>query len=308
MGLQDEWSPETPGSSGKLNNTGIIGGAGNYLNTQISKRHGMVVISYDTDALAGMTQWHMYVWDGVNITWVDTTLPVHKHSATSDGGEYFEIVVENPGTIVFNDLWPLKARWQVQVFSGTGAAIADDTTKPSVKLSTGTTSTGYARLAQGGIPITFANRMRWEGTWEISAITNILFRFGAGIEDVNAGTNNNHKLGLEWCDSQATSNYYTLSANGSSRSLVDSGVPMLAATRHGAKIVFYPATKAEYKFWNGTIYNKTGVLPNGIIDSTNVVGWGAKNNNGGVVNRDLHAYATFLSGRGDFVTFTGWPI
>lgn len=304
MSLQSEWTVEMTGNVGRLANMTVTGGTGTSLNS-IVKRHGMLVVSYDTSG--GLTQWHLYAWDGVNLVWVDVTLPQHKHSSSTDGGEYFEIVVENPQNIMFLDEHPVKNRWQIQVSSGTGAAIADDTTRPSIKMSTGTTSTGYATIGNGGIPFTFSNRMRWEGVWELSAITNVLFRFGAGVEDVNASTNNNNKIGLEWCDSQANSNYYTLSANGSSRSLVDSLFTMVATSRHAAKIVFYPATKAEYKFSTGAIFNKTAVLPAGTIDSLNIARWGVKNNNGGVVNRDLHAYGTFIDGKADFVSFTGWP-
>jgi hypothetical protein len=303
MGNQDQWSVETAINVGKINNMTIIGGSGTYLTTSITKYKGMVVISYDTSG--GLTQWHLYAWDDVNITWVDVTNPIHKHSSSTDGGELFEIEVENPNIFRFNDIAPLKARWQGQVVSGTGAAIADDTAVPDEKLSTGTTTTGYATLFQGGIPIDFAARCRWEGTWMLSAITNILFRWGLGTEDPNASSNNNHKIGIEWCDSQATSDYYTLSANGSSRSLVDSGVALAASVEHGCKIVFYPASKGEYKFWNGTVYNKTGVLPSGVIDRTNIVRWGAKNNNGGSANRDLTVRGTFATGKNNL---TGWPV
>jgi len=305
MSLQQEWSVETAINVGKINNMTIIGGTGTYLTTSITKRKGMVVISYD--ATGGLAQWHLYTWDDVGLVWVDVTLPSHKHSSAADGGELFEAMVENPSLFYFNDLTPLLSRWQIQVVSGTGAAKVDDTTKPSIKLSTGTTSTGYARVAQGGIPFTYSNRIRWQGTWELSAITNVLFRFGAGIEDVNAGTNNNNKIGLEWCDSQATPNYYTLSANGSSRSLVDSTQAMLAAARHACRMIYYPASKAEYKFDSGLVFNKTSVLPAGVADSVNLVGWGVKNNNGGVANRDLHAYGTLLTGKIDPTAFPDWP-
>lgn len=300
---QSEWGLETPGSPGKLNNMTIIGGSGTYLTTTITKRKGMVVISYDNSG--GMVQWHLYAWDQDNSTWVDVTNPVHRHNSAAEGGEFFEIFVDNPNSFVFNDITPLKAHWQGQTASGTGAAIADDTTIPAIKISTGTQTTSYATIFQGGIPIDFAARCRWEGTWMLSAITNILFRWGLGTEDPNAASDNNHKLGLEWCDSQATSTYYTLSANGSSRSLVDSGVALAASAEHGCKIVFYPASKGEYKFWDGTIYNKTGVLPSGVIARTNIIRWGAKNNNGGSANRDLTIRGTFVVGK---TNLTGWPV
>lgn len=303
MGLQDQWAEGTPVNVGKANATSVIGGPSAYLTGTIQKFHGMVVVSYDT--ANNLVKWHLYAWDQDALTYVDLSNSTHTHSSTSgDGGEFFEILVSNENAFWFNDLTPLKAHWQGQVFSGTGAAIADDTTaEPSIKLSTGTTTTGYATIFQGGIQFNFDFRCRWSGQWKLSAITNILFRWGLGTEDPNAATNNNVKIGIEWCDSQAQPNYYTLSASGSSRSLVDSTVPLTTGT-DAARIVFYPASKAQYKFDNGTLFDKTSVLPSGNIDALNIVRWGAKNNNGGASNRDLFVKGTFANGK---ITLGGWP-
>jgi hypothetical protein len=304
MSTQTEVSIETAISVGRANNMWVIGGAGSYLDT-ITKRKGQIVVSYDTTG--SKAKWHIYVWDDVASAWVDVTNPVHTHTGSTTGGEAFEIDVDNANRFLFNDICPTTKNWPGVTNSGTGSSITDDPAGGinSIMLQTGTTTTGYATIFAGGPGIDSAARLRWSGAWELNAITNILFRWGIGVEDPNAASDNNHKIGIEWCDSQATPNYYTLSANGTSRSLVDSGVAMAATTQHGCRIVYYPASKAQYKFWNGTIYDKTGILPSGIIAENNLVRWGLKNNNGGSANRKLDVYGTVAIGKHNV---TKWPV
>ena len=282
----------------------IIGGANTYLASTITKLKGMVVIPYDDGS--GFKRFRLYAWDADNTAWINCSLPDHKHSGADDGGFEFEIQVDNPNLILFIHHYEKVSLWST-ANSGTGSGVSDQPTGSvgTVDLDTGTTSTGYARVYDNGTPIDFASRARINMNWQINAITNVLFRMGIAVEDVNAATDNNHKLGLEWCDSQAASNYYMLSANGSSRSLVDSTVPLAASAQHGVKIVHTPGVKSNYKFHNGTSIDKTTVLPSSATLQPNLVGYGVKNNNGGVVNRKLGILATVLVGKPNY---TSWVV
>ena len=307
MGNQDQVSVETPLSVGVCQNQFVAGGTGTYITTTITKRKGMLVVSYDTSG--GLTQWHVYLWDDIGLAWVDITNPPHVHMDNSTGGEAHLIMVNNSGHVWFNDLYPKKANWMGQAVSGTGAAITENPTgtNSEINLATGTTTTGYAEIYQGGASIDFADYMRWLSVFKFttSPWNNVLVRFGCGVEGINAATDNTNKLGIEWCDSQATANFYTLSANGSSRSLVDSGVAFTAGSSQGIRMIYFPASKAQYKFSNGTIYDKTGVLPAGVATWSRQFTYGVKNNNGGSANRDLQARSTFLVGQANNSAFVG---
>jgi hypothetical protein len=284
-----------------MQNIQVTGGTGTYITTTITKRKGMLVVSYDTSG--GLVQWHVYVWDDVNLVWVDTTLPSHKHTGSGDGGELFEALVNNPNMTLFNDQYPKKSNWNGITSSGTGALSSDNASGSVIymRLETGTTTTGYTTAWAGGAAnIDCAYPLRFSHSWTISAITNVLFRFGVGVEDINAASDNNNKIGVEWCDAQPQSQYYTLSANSSSRSLVTSGVALAATTAHGVKMIYYPASKASYKFQDGTVYDKTGVLPSGVILDENSVRLGIKNNNGGSATRTWDDMGTFVVARNNF--------
>lgn len=293
MGLQDQWSVEDPGNVGVLANRGITGGNSAYLTGSITKYNGMLVISYDTDN--GLVQWHIFVWDEANLTYHDVTNPDHLHNTDQgEGGGLLNIFADrqNAGILFFNDITPMKENYNENTFSGTGSAIANSFANRRFTMSTGTTTGGYATVAAHGQSVDCDFIFRFNGVWVLSAITNVLFRFGVGVEDPNAAPDNNPKLGVEWCDSQATSKYYALSANGSSRSLVDAGVSLVASTAHGLRLVNFPASKGEYTFHGGVIYDKTGVLPTS--SGFPQVRWGLKNNNGGAANRDWQVYGTSL--------------
>jgi len=287
---------EDAGNVGKLSNMSVTGGSSAYLTGTIIKYNGMLVVSYDTGN--GLLQWHLYIWDEINLTFIDMTLPAHTHTTSTDGGDLNAINVAglNAGAIFFNYIMPTIANWNRVTNSGTGSGVVDDALSRRSKLSTGSTTTGYGNIGAWGIPTDFNIALRWNGGWNlVTAITNILFRWGAGTENVNDASNNNSKIGLEWCDSQATSKYYALSANGTSRSLQDTNVSLAINVDHGCRIVYYPASKAEYTFWDATVYNKTTILPVGNNLSDANVSWGIKNNNGGAVNRDLFVYGTYLA-------------
>lgn len=305
MGTQDEYSIETPFSVGKVNNMSIIGGSSAYITGTITKRKGMVVNSYDT--ANGLTKWHLFTWDDVALVWVDLTNPMHTHTGISDGGEYTDIDVagSNAKHIFYNGMSPSKGALGAGIaFAGTAAAVNDVvSTVGRIECITGTTTTGYANIFVYGVPINFGYSNRFNFWFKLSAITNLIMRWGWGAEDINGASDNNHKLGIEWCDAQATSNYYTLSANGSSRSLVDSGVALDASTGHGMRIVYFPASKAQYTFDNGTVYDKTAVLPTGDVLDENVIRAGVKNNNGGSATRTLEVRGYYGVGRS---TATAW--
>jgi hypothetical protein len=299
MGLQDQLSVETPLSVGIMQNIQVTGGTGTYITSTITKRKGMLVVSYDTSG--GLTQWHTYVYDDVNLVWVDTTLPAHKHSGAADGGDFYEVDVEgvNANRCFFNAQHPVKALFGGQAFAGTAAAINDTvSTVGRIDLVTGTTTTGYANIfTYGALPVSFASRFRLNVTFKLSAITNILWRWGMGVEDINGVSDNLDKVGMEWCDAQPSSQYYTLSANGTTRSLVTTGIALDASTGHGFRIVYFPASKAQYTFDDGTIYDKTAVLPSGACLDENIFRIGAKNNNGGSATRTLEVRGVYYVGR-----------
>lgn len=295
MPLQDQWTVEVGGNIGKLNNMTVIGGLSAYLTGSITKLNGMVVVSYNTGN--GMVQWHLYVWDETGSTWRDVTNPNHTHTAAvGDGGNILNIFTEktNAGIVWFNDAYANLSNWPKQEASGTGASVTSDPDSPSEIMQTGTTTGGYATIMANGMTLDFSDRARFNGMWKISAITNVLFRWGVEVENPNAAPNNNAKFGIEWCDSQATSRYYALTANGSSRSLADTLMNLAADTPHGVRIVHYPADKVQYLFNNGILYDKTTILPAGASVALQNVRWGLKNNNGGAANRTLTTYATFF--------------
>src|SRR6186997_1732627 len=102
MGLQDEYSIETPFSVGKVNNMSVIGGSAAYITGTITKRKGMVVISYDTASV--LTKWHLFTWDDVALVWVDLTNPLHYHTGVGAGGEFVDIDTAGPNAkrVFFN--------------------------------------------------------------------------------------------------------------------------------------------------------------------------------------------------------------
>lgn len=284
MGLQDQWIKQII-TQAKMNNMTIIGGTGAYLAALTGKQKGEIVIAYDT--ASGFIQWHIFTWDGVS-SWIDITLPIHQHSSGSDGGTYQKIRQANNLLFDYIHQLPHIANWQ-QVISGTGAAINmnDNGTDVAMRMQTGTTSTGYATLYNGGVQLDFSQEAVWNIFWQLSAVNNLYFNLGLNMEDINAAQNNNAKIGLEWCDGQATANYYVTTASGSARSSSDSTVA-ITSTLDGVKMFFTPAAQASFTFDAGpTTINKTTNLPSTSTNANNVLRMGIKNNNGGVANRDL---------------------
>jgi len=283
MGLQSQWIKQVI-TQAKMNNMTIIGEVGTVLASLSGKQKGEIVISYDTSG--GFTQWHIYAWDGIS-AWVDVTLPTHKHQDTATGGKYAD--VQQGNLKIFNHYNQLNdfALW-LTVVSGTGAAANqhDNGTDVARRYQTGTTSTGYATGYRGGIVPSFALNMAVNWVWQLSATTNLFFNLGIAMEDINVAQNNNQKIGIEWCDGQATANYYVTTASGSARSSSDSTVP-LSTGIDGFRMLWTTGVQASFKFDNGTTVNKSTNLPTSTPAGNNILREGIKNNNGGVANRDL---------------------
>lgn len=284
MGLQSAWIKQVI-TQAKLNNMTLIGELGTVL-AGLSPVKGQEVVAYDTSG--GFTQWHEYIWDGVS-AWKDVTLPIHKHTATNDGGILIDILQQNPQIQDYFELLSNFNDW-LYVTSGTGAATNwhDNAGDLARRYQTGTTSTGYAQGRKGGVYYpNYAATLLFNWVWQLSAVNNLFFLLGLNMEDPNAAQNNNRKIGIEWCDGQPAANYFVTSASGSARSSSDSTVA-ITTTVDGVKMLFTPAAQASFKFDAGpTTINKSTNLPTTNGTGNDALREGIKNNNGGVVNRDL---------------------
>ncbi|HTH21879.1 MAG TPA: hypothetical protein VL854_06645 [Nitrososphaeraceae archaeon] len=285
MGLQSQWIKEVMTKS-KMNNMTIIGENGTVLAGLTGKFKGQVVVSYDTSG--GFVQWHLYVWDGTS-AWIEATLPVHKHTGNADGGPFVDLFINNNQFLEYNEPMSHIADW-VTSNTGTGSAVNvhDNGTDIARRYQTGTSSTGFGTGTKGGaVYMNYSQRILFNWVWQISAITNVFFSFGLDMENINVAQNNNNKIGVEWCDGQANANYYVTTASGSARSSSDSTVA-LTTTIDGVKMLFTPGGQASFVFDAGpTTINKSTNLPSGAGLGNNALREGAKNNNGGVANRDL---------------------
>jgi hypothetical protein len=265
----------------------IIAELGADLAALTGKVKGQVVVAYDT--ASGFVQWHLFVWDGVS-AWKDATLPIHTHASGSDGGLLVDIkqAIGNRNIYELFDIPEAVSGVWLTNGGGTGNAfdLHDDTANVARRYQTGTTSTGYHTAIKGGINIDYEQKILWNHVWNLSATNNLYFLIGINGENINAAQNNSPKLAIEWCDGQASANYFVTSASGSARSSSDSTVT-ITNTMDGMRCLFTPATNAVFKFDTGTSITKSTNLPTANTDGNNVIREGIKNNNGGTSNRSL---------------------
>ena len=293
MSLQQEYSIATALSAAKLTNMGIVGGDNTYISSTLTKRKGQVVLPYDDGALK---KFRLYGWDDVAVAWIPLTLPSHTHIDSNDGGELVEAIIYSPNVMIYDQQYVSLGDWQANN-SGTGSGVSETSSSNNfIWCQSGTTTTGYADIWIGGLAPSFNKVLRANFVWAISHTSNLLMRLGLGMETLSSASSDNlAKIGFEWCDANA--NYQLVSANGTTRSLTDSGVAP-TTSQDGVKILNLPSlTKVEYKFAGGTTVNKTTNLPSTSPATNNVIRGGIRNNNGGSANREFKYYGSLMVAR-----------
>lgn len=149
-------------------------------------------------------------------------LKKHAHSMDTDpeGGLMIEEFLGNIGNL---DVY-LGNSWSTSDFhaevSGTGAAVATEISgsNANTKLTSGTSTNGYANIKRFGVSLSFAKKTAFMARYELTGtIANYLLRLGIDAERLDlANDPTQQSYGIEACSGQT--NWQTWSSDGTTRS------------------------------------------------------------------------------------------
>lgn len=197
--------------------------------------------------------------------------PIHRHDTNfpASGGWESDIGFANVQFTV-RKLFFRKSEWYSEV---SGAGTVADTFSGNelfVDLDTGTTANGWAQIRNSGIRVNVNRKTHLRATVDISSSSNVIGRWGVAVEPIADTNTGAKKIGIEFCDSTG-SNLQILSADGTTRSVLDSGKAtdtigwQAHALHHDPNVPtldFYYSTDAKV--------SKTTNLPiTGVIDDFN---------------------------------------
>jgi hypothetical protein len=210
----------------------------------------------------------------------------HTHSADTDiaGGTLNDILIANPKQIYINLPDPRASEF-IEYKHASSPAIANSAVGSAsqyVVLQTGTTSGHYTGAYKGGVQLGFAKAVLLRLKMQLSHNANMVFRAGAGIENVQDTTSNTNKIGMEGCAGTGTT-IQLVTGNSLGRTATDTTVDMTPspAQLRGYKMLWDPVT-ADVKWWDsdGNTKTATATLPSsGAIVSSSLVRIGINTTN-----------------------------
>jgi len=261
---------------------------------------GQIVTSTTTET--GFSADTMYQRNAANNAWVAIEKK-HDHSANTDpaGGLFSDILIANISKLVdLNQPSPHAVDFNN---TGTGGTTGDDISSGiwRVKLDTGTAASNYRQADRGtGIKLDFGNKIMWQAKLEQQAVSSsIQSRMGVQMEPANSSQIPSNKcLGFEFCDTNGV-NYMISSGDGSSRSVLNSGVAYAGV--HSVKFLYTPTANIVGTV-DSTVVTKGSNLPNsGAVDQDKTTRFGISTTN--TTTKTLYVYAYRVVG---LPNDTGW--
>lgn len=191
----------------------------------------------------------------------------HLHNADTDiaGGTLNDILVANPRQIYMNNPAPLASDF-IAYKHANGVAPANSAVGSDsqyVTLTTGAVSGEYSGMYKGGVQMGFAKAVYLHLKMQLSHNSNIVFRAGTGIENVQNATSNSNKIGIEGCTGTGVFiQVVTGNALGRTATPTDSNMAATPAQLRGYKVYWNPITAdVNYADSDGNVKTVTATLP-----------------------------------------------
>lgn len=192
----------------------------------------------------------------------------HLHDTDTDvaGGALNNILIANPKQIYMNNPAPLATDF-IPYKHASAPAITNSAVGSAsqyVTLTTGSVSGEYSGMYKGGVQLGFAKAVYLQLKMQLSHQNNMVFRAGAGIENVQDTTGNSNKIGIEGCAGTGTViQVVTGNSLGRTATPTDSQMtPVAGAQLRGYKVYWNPITADVYYIdSDGNVKNVTATLP-----------------------------------------------
>lgn len=213
----------------------------------------------------------------------------HNHSSASDsdGGDIYDIWIANAGQKMA--IGPRYTRpgdfGSITLQSGgvpsaTHLDVLNSTNVLTTRLKTTTVNGFWTQVADGGLALSFGNKVEWRIKMQISHSSSILWRQGINMENVaDAGNGTENRFGMEGCDSDGTNTRLICANGGGTRTNANSGVAMNVGMR-GFQMSYLPGTSIIWKDSTGNIQTLSSNVPaSGAIASDRELRYGIKTTN-----------------------------
>jgi|SRR6187431_197635 len=289
--VNDPFSEIMGFSSTKGNAMTVVAYSGTQINTLTDPVDGQVVYCHTSGSI--FLRGHWYGYDAVNTKWIDlATIPSNSEFFTSDS-------ILNKGMVI-DRRSPSKGQF-ISTNSGTGSAVSDtlgDNSFQTVKLDTGTTTTGYAAIYAGGPLLDWGQPVTLKVKFYTSdgAVTGQINKLGVNIDRAGLGPSNRKNFGIEWCDGD--SSFQIHSGNGTSQSNFDTNITVTSGADWSVSMYFYPGDRVDVDFDNGTTVtpkSKTTFIPSsGSSTEDGLMKFSISNNAGNTTSRNLEIMAAYL--------------
>lgn len=277
------WSEGESTSESRLNAKSIFSGTGSEITALPSTKQIPIVRCIESGD--GLEADELYFQNADGTSYLNVRRK-HTHNADTDiaGGTLNDILISNPKQIYINMPDPRASEF-IEYKHASAPSIANSATGSSsqyVVLQTGTTSGQYSGMYKGGVQLGFAKAVLMRLKMQISHNSNMVFRAGAGIENVQDSTSNSNKIGLEGCSGTGVYiQVVTGNSLGRTATATTSDIAASPAQLRGYKVLWDPVT-ADVKYWDSdaNVKTVTATLPSsGAVVSSSLCRIGVNTSN-----------------------------
>lgn len=219
----------------------------------------------------------------------------HNSNADEDGGLLSKSLLKNPRIIYINQKGLLANQFIIS--KSTLASITDLPlgTIQGIKFLTSATANEYANaIYPGGAQFGWSKDAILITKGKIDNNANQSVRQGIGMENVESGTDNDRKMGIEGC--VGSTFWQLVTATGLARLATPTTTNMQQALPIGQRIVFdSQAPSVVYTDSNGATVTQPSTLPTpGVSNSSKIFKAGIKTTN--TTQKEMHLYMMFIVG------------
>lgn len=251
-------------SESRLNAKSVFSGTGSEITTLPSTKQVPVARCIETGD--GFEADELYFQSSDGLSYLNVRRK-HLHDADTDiaGGTLNNMLIANPKQIYINNPAPLASDF-ITYKHASGVAPANSAVGAAaqyVTLTTGIVSGQYSGMYKGGVQLGFAKAVYLQLKMQLSHNSGMVFRAGAGIENVQDSTSNSNKIGIEGCAGTGTViQVVTGNSIGRTATPTDSEMTPTPAQLRGYKVYWNPITAdVNYEDSDGNVKNVTATLP-----------------------------------------------
>lgn len=286
--LGPQWEDDEDYSPARMDAKNILRDTGTaIIATAATRQLGAVC---PTDTSGGLIKDVLYVCEydgGFSRLSFKPVFHKHVHDADTDaaGGTLMDIYHANSAKTAQIDMLYVKTSdWTLNTVGSTPTLTIDiGTTSYRLKFDTDATTNNSITGSIGGIRLSFASKMSFQGKIEFPFSTSLLARLGINVDRVDETQDTaRRQIGMEGCDAHGT-NWVIINANGSAASLTVT--PTTSALNPGSvknyKVVELPSSEVRfYEQGVSTGFSTTNVATSGDTDGKRLFRTGIKTTTG----------------------------